>query len=88
MAHTDEDKVEELTMGFGDILSSGQGEGFTNWHRNELSDLVKDVPEHIRKAAFEAFYDDAVGMETIDVSEIKHMMQLCGFTSFSITFTV
>ena len=85
----DEDKVEELAGSFSDILSSGQGEGFTNWHRNALSEVVKDVPEHIKKAAFEDFYNEAAELdETINISEIKHMMRICGFDNFTITFTV
>ena len=72
-----------------DILSSGQGEGFDDWHANGCKELLDKCSDTTKKEVFELLYSSDNGcIDMVTIEEIKWFMCECGVNEFKLTLTV
>lgn len=78
------EKLEEVLECLDDIMSSGQGDELTDWHKSEVEEMFKEheLTANELKKVVKAYYSgDTFGMS---IDELKWMMGICGVSSFTI----
>jgi len=83
----DEMSVDDLLDQIDDIMSSGQGEDMTNWHRRELTKLIKPLTTQTKSDLFTTYTNNIVKQEGWTIEEINLIGKLCGAKNIKLKIT-
>lgn len=72
---SDKYSVKGLIEQADDIISSGMGD-FSEWHRKQLTELFKDVPQKKRKKFVKKYYEGDSAPEGCTSEELQFMSNM------------